>query len=111
MFLTRMLADKRRYRQYRAAVHELPESHRAAVTALERYFHTAGMISDGQVVLTMLDDLLDLFRSAAAAGSSVHDVVGDDPIEFAEAFLGNYDEGRWIVKERTRLLAAIRAAT
>ena len=33
-------------------------------------------------------------------------LVGEDPLEFAEAFLANYPEG-WMSKERRRLADAI----
>jgi DNA-binding ferritin-like protein (Dps family) len=37
----------------------------------------------------------------------VRAVVGEDPVEFAEAFLRNYPEGHWISRERERLTNAI----
>ena len=36
--------------------------------------------------LTMFDDLADLLERAAADGTPVREIVGDDPVEFAEAF-------------------------
>jgi hypothetical protein len=32
-------------------------------------------------------------------------------VEFAEAFLRNYPEGQWIIRERDRLTSAIERAT
>jgi DNA-binding ferritin-like protein (Dps family) len=40
----------------------------------------------------------------------VRDVVGGDPVEFAEAFLSNYPAGSWITRERDRLTRAIEEA-
>ena len=37
-------------------------------------------------------------------------IVGDDPVEFVEAFLRNYPEGQWINRERERLINAIERA-
>lgn len=34
-------------------------------------------------------------------------LVGEDPVEFAEAFLRNYPGGQWIRRERERLTNAI----
>ncbi len=99
--------DKRRYRQYKARVRQLPESHRAAVEALERYLMYRGAISKGDVLLRMLTDLADLFQQSAADGTPVRGVLGDDPVEFAETFLQNYSEGHWINAERARLVDAI----
>jgi DNA-binding ferritin-like protein (Dps family) len=70
----------------------------------------AGGISKGDVLMTMLDDLGDLFEQSATAGTSVREIVGDEPVEFVETFLANYSDGQWIDKERTRLNAAIHRA-
>ena len=58
----------------------------------------------------MLEDLADLFEQSAANGTPIREVVGEDPVEFAEAFLRNYPEGQWIVRERKRLTSAIERA-
>ena len=55
----------------------------------------------------MLNELADLFKQAAADRAEVADLVGDDPIEFAEGFLRNYPEASWISKERKRLTTAL----
>ncbi len=89
---------------------QLPESYRSAVEALERYLMYAGGIVKGDVLLTMLDDLADLFEQSAANGTPIRAVVGEDPAEFAEEFSRNYSDGRWLTKERERLTRAIRHA-
>ena len=58
----------------------------------------------------MFDDLADLFERAAADGTPVRAIVGDDPVEFAETFLQAYSGKQWIDKERERLRTAIDAA-
>ena len=50
------------------------------------------------------------FEQAAASGTPVREIVGEDPVEFAEAFLRNYPQGQWIVRERERLTSAIDSA-
>ncbi len=55
----------------------------------------------------MLEDLADLFEQGAASGTPIREIVGEDPVEFAEAFLRNYPQGQWIVRERDRLTSAI----
>ena len=47
-------------------------------------------------MLSMLEDLVDLFEQSAASGTPVREIVGDDPVEFADAFLRNYPQGQWI---------------
>ncbi|WP_020665035.1 DUF1048 domain-containing protein [Amycolatopsis benzoatilytica] len=104
--ITGSLEDKKRYRRYKARIEDLPSDHRTAAKALQRYLQYFGPgTSDNH--LTMLDDLADLFEQAVADGTSVRDIVGDDPVEFAEVFLRNYPEGSWIARERARLAEAI----
>ncbi|MFE9577298.1 DUF1048 domain-containing protein [Nocardia sp. NPDC006044] len=40
----------------------------------------------------MFEDLLDLFEQSAADGTPIREVVGQDPVEFIEAFARNYQE-------------------
>ncbi len=107
MTISKMITDKRRYRQYKARTKQLPANYHAAIDALERYLTYFGAITKGDVLMSMLEDLADLFEQSAASGTSVRDVVGQDPVEFAETFLQNYSEGQWINKERERLTDAI----
>ena len=75
-----------------------------------RYITHLGGMDDADGILRMLDDLADLFERAAADGTPVRVVVGDDPVDFAETFLGNYPAGRWITRDRDRLVRAIDVA-
>jgi len=103
------LEQKKRYRRYKARVEGLPASHRTAVEALQRYsYYFGGGTAEGG--LAMLEDLADLFEQGAADGTPVREIVGEDPIEFAEAFLRNYPQGNWIIRERDRLTNAIARA-
>ena len=103
------LEQKRRYRQYKARTSRLPASYHTAIDALQRYSYYFGHgTTDGG--LSMLEDLADLFEQGAANGTPIRKIVGDDPVEFADAFLRNYPEGQWIVRERDRLTSAIERA-
>ena len=107
MSLSKMIAEKKRYRQYKARAAQLPGNYRTAIEALERYLMYFGSITNADLMMTMLDDLADLFEQSAADGTIIRAVVGEDPVVFAEAFLQNYSEGQWINKERERLTKAI----
>jgi DNA-binding ferritin-like protein (Dps family) len=106
---TGWIKQKPRYRQYKARVERLPAGYRTAVDALQRYSYYFGY-GTADSGLSMLEDLADLFEQSAANGTPVRDVVGEDPVEFADAFLRNYPEGQWIVRERERLTSAIERA-
>jgi len=103
-------AQKRRYREYKARIAKLPPSYRTAAEGIERYATHLGGLGDATSILAMFDDLADLFEQAAADGTSIRDVVGGDPVDFAEAFLSNYPAGSWIGRERDRLSQAIDVA-
>jgi DNA-binding ferritin-like protein (Dps family) len=101
------IGDKRRWRQYKTRTRRLPENYRTAIDALRRYLTYFGAITKGDTLMSMLEDLADLFEQSAASGTSIRAIVGDDPVEFAETFLANYSEGQWINKERKRLTDTI----
>lgn len=108
--LKRMIDEKRRYRRYKARTAQLPDNYRTAIDALERYLMYFGP-GKGYELLVMLEDLADLFDENAASGTPIRAIVGEDPVEFAEAFRLNYPVGQWIVKERDRLTHAIEKST
>ncbi|MGC5011492.1 DUF1048 domain-containing protein [Streptosporangium sp. DT93] len=108
--VTGSLEDKRRWRQYKARVKGLPEGYRTAVEAIERYLMHFGP-GDGSEAASMYEDLADLFEQSAASGTPIREIVGEDPVEFVEAFVQNYPTGRWISRERERLTDAIERAT
>ena len=106
----KVIGDKKRWREFKRRVAALPPSYQTAVEGMMRYFTHLGGMDDAESILTMLDDLATLFEQAAADGTPVRVVVGEDPVEFAEAFLSNYPAGKWIKRERNRLTQAIAEA-
>mgnify|MGYP001180885902 CR=1 FL=1 len=110
MFITRMIEEKRRFKRYKERTAQLPANYRTAVDGFERYLMVFAP-SKGSDLQAMLDDLADLFEESGANGTPIRDIVGDDPVEFIEAFRRNYPVGQWIVKENERLVRAINAST
>ncbi|MCC3298324.1 DUF1048 domain-containing protein [Arthrobacter sp. zg-Y916] len=108
--ITGSLRDKRRWREYKARKKTLPAPYGTSLDAVERYLTYLGALSNGSILMSMLEDLADLFERAAADRTPVRAVVGEDPVEFAETFLRNYSDGQWINKERERLIRAIDSA-
>jgi DNA-binding ferritin-like protein (Dps family) len=105
--VTGSLEQKKQYRQYRARLEALPEPYHATAKALDRYLMASGGITDGETLVTMMTDLVELWERAAADGTPVRDIVGDDPVEFIETFRAAYAGKEWIDKERERLRKAI----
>jgi DNA-binding ferritin-like protein (Dps family) len=108
-FASKVIGDKKRWRQYKARKEQLPANYRTAIDAVERYLMYFGR-GDGPSWASMLDDLADLFEQSAANGTPIREIVGEDPVEFVEAFIQNYPEGQWRIRERKRLTNAIERA-
>lgn len=104
--ITGSFEGKRRYQRYRAHTKQLPASYRTAVEALERYLNYCGG-GDGTGPRSMLEDLLELFELSAANKTPIREIVGEDPVEFIEAFVRNYPIGAWRLREQRRLIDAI----
>ena len=68
------------------------------------YFGTGG---DGTAIYA---DLVALFEQSAVNRTPIRQVVGEDPVEFIETFVRNYQKGQWIIRERERLTTAIERA-
>jgi DNA-binding ferritin-like protein (Dps family) len=108
--VTGSLEQKKQYRQDKARIEALPEPHRSAAKALQRYFMYRAGVMDGDTALKMFADFADLWERAAADGTPVRTIVGEDPVEFADSFAEAYGGKRWIDKERARLVEAIEEA-
>ncbi|WP_413453066.1 DUF1048 domain-containing protein [Georgenia phoenicis] len=108
--ITGSLEQKKQYRADMARIDGLPEPYRAAARAMHRYVLQTGGVTDGDVLITMVTDLADLWERAAVDGTPVRAIVGEDPVDFAESFARAYGGKEWQAKERERLTTAIDAA-
>jgi DNA-binding ferritin-like protein (Dps family) len=108
--LTGSLEQKKQYKHEKARIDALPEAYGTAAKAMHRYLMYYGGVTDGDTLITMFGDLADLWERAAADGTPVRQIVGDDPVDFAETFAQAYSGRQWIDKERARLTKAIEDA-
>lgn len=108
--LTGSLEQKKQYKQDKARIDALPEPYGSAAQAMHRYFMYYGGFTDGETLIRMFGDLADLWERAAVDGMPVREIVGDDPVDFAETFAQAYAGTQWIDEERTRLNKAIEDA-
>ena len=108
--LTGSLEQKKQYKQDKARIDALPEPYGSSAKAMHRYFMYYGGVTDGDTLITMFGDLADLWERAAVDKTPLRDIVGDNPVEFAETFAEAYNGKQWIDKERARLNKAIEDA-
>jgi DNA-binding ferritin-like protein (Dps family) len=104
------LEQKKQYKQYKARIEALPEPYGTVAKALQRYLMYCGGVTDGETILKMFGDFADLWERAAADGTPVRTIVGENPVEFAETFAEAYSGAHWIDKERARLTKTIEDA-
>lgn len=109
-FVSKLIGDKKRWREYKARTRQLPENYRVAVEAIERYLMYF-VPTDGSTAASMFEDLVDLFEQAAADGTPIRQIVGEDPAEFVKTFAQNYSDGGYVPpRVRKRLIDAIARA-
>ena len=108
--VTGSLEQKRQYKRDRTRIEALPEPYRTVAKALWRYFMYFPGITDADDTLKMSGDFADLWERAAADGTPVRAIVGENPVEFAEMFAQAYSGKQWIDKERARLTKAVEDA-
>ncbi|MFE5243096.1 MULTISPECIES: DUF1048 domain-containing protein [unclassified Streptomyces] len=108
--IAKMIGPKKRWKAYKGRVKELPEDYRTAVEAIER--HLMHFVpTDGDSNAAMFEDLADLFEQAAADGTPIREIVGEDPVEFVDAFAQNYSEGGYVpARARKQLTDGIERA-
>ncbi|NRQ37544.1 DUF1048 domain-containing protein [Nonomuraea sp. NN258] len=106
-FVARVIGPKRRWRQYKARVRQLPPNYRTAVEAIER--HLMHFVpADGDSDASRFENLAALFEQAAANRTPIRAIVGHDPVKFAEEFAGAYCDGGYApARARKQLTEAI----
>lgn len=108
--LTGSLEQKKQYREAKGRLEALPEPYLSTGRAVNRYLLTCGGVTDGDTVVQMFLDFVDLWERASVDGTPVNELVGEDPVEFAEAFARAYSGKHWMDKERARLTRAFESA-
>ncbi|MGW6913887.1 DUF1048 domain-containing protein [Kitasatospora sp. NPDC054939] len=102
--LSKVIGPKLAWRAYRARAKQLPAGYRDAVEAVER--HLMHFVpTDAADSAAMFEDLADLFEQAAADGTPIRAIVGEDPVEFVEAFAQNYSDGGYVPARARKRLA------
>lgn len=107
--MTKLVGDKRRWRAYRARVKQLPANYRTAVEGIQRYLMVFGAV-DADSANSLFEDVADLFERAAADGTPIREIVGDDPVGFVDDLIRNYRKGGYVQREQQKLIRAINEA-
>lgn len=106
----KIIGPKKEWRAYKARVKALPAPYAEAVAGVERYVMHFGGVNDATQAQSLFNDVIDIFERAAADSTPIRDVVGDDPVEFADALIRNYQQTGYVAKEQQRLRDSISRA-
>lgn len=104
---SKIIGPKKEWREYKKRVKALPLPYMEAVVGVERYVMHFGGISDAEQAQSLFNDVIDIFERAAADNTPIRDVVGDDPVEFADALIRNYQQTGYVAREQERLRNSI----
>jgi DNA-binding ferritin-like protein (Dps family) len=107
--MSRWRDEKKRYKRYKVRKEQLPASYHEAIDAVERYALRFGPAT-GETIVTMLEDLIEIFEQGMKDGTPVREIVGGDPVQFADEFLKSYPANSWAAKEQERLANTIKHA-
>lgn len=105
--LNHMIEDKKRYKQFKSDVQALPEAYAQTLTALQTYIWN---FAKSGAMMNVLEEILHMFQESAAENVPVKQLIGDDPVEFAENIMAQYPEELWLIKYRTRLREQVKKA-
>ena len=106
----KVIGEKKQWNEYKARKKQLPANYRAAVEALQRHIFYCGP-ETGDTTMRALYDLIDLFEQSAAAETPIREIVGDNPADFAEAFISNYTKDTWRERQVRKVNEALEAAS
>lgn len=99
-FLEKIIGDKKNYRQFKAEIAKLPEDYQVAFNALQKYMWNFWGDDEFQ---DAFDQMLHMFQEAAYDHIPVNDLIGNDPVKFADELMSQYSEHLWINKMQTKL--------
>ncbi|MCI1986705.1 MAG: DUF1048 domain-containing protein [Lactobacillus sp.] len=95
-----MIKDKQRYKQFTKDVRALPTPYAATVNALTKYIWS---FAGSGAMVDVLEEVLHIFQESAAENVPIRQIVGEDPVEFAENIMAEYPNELWLIKYRHQL--------
>lgn len=98
--IKKLVGDKKQYRAFKKAEHELPEPYRSTLEALEKYMWN---FAKGSGFMAVLEELLDIFQESAQQGIPVANIVGADPVAFCDEIMAQYPDDLWLITYQNKL--------
>ncbi|HBF74219.1 MAG TPA: hypothetical protein DDW71_03070 [Lactobacillus sp.] len=105
--LNNIIGDKKRYKQFKQEVEALPKAYAETFNALQSYIWN---FAKNGAMMDVLEEMLHMFQESAAEKVPVNQLIGDDPVDFAENIMAQYPDELWLIKYRTRLREQVKKA-
>lgn len=99
-WISRAIESKKRYKEYKRQKQDLPMVYREGLDALEKYMWN---FAGGDNFMLVLENILELFQDGARNKSSVTEIIGEDPAQFADNIMAEYPEELWFENARKKL--------
>ena len=86
--IRKMIESKREYKQYMNRVQKLPEDYQFVFKKIQNYIWQF-VASSGYDMMSIQNNLLELFEEGTSRGKKVLEITGDDVAGFADELLKN----------------------
>ncbi|MGR3742015.1 DUF1048 domain-containing protein [Companilactobacillus sp. DQM5] len=96
----KIIGDKKAYKEFKAEIKKLPKEYQIAFNSLQSYMWNFWGDDNFQEAF---DELLHLFQESSMDNIPIKDIVGDDPVKFADELMSQYSDHLWIIKIQNKL--------
>mgnify|MGYP005984508965 CR=1 FL=1 len=101
----KLVGEKKQYRKVKKEMKELPKPYAETLEALEKYMWNFAKTSK---FMDVLEELLQIFQENAAEGVPVGNVIGDDPVTFADTIMAQYPDELWLITYQNHLRSQVK---
>lgn len=94
-----LFEEKKQYKQVQVCINVFFELYCEMVKVQQCYNMYYGGVIDGDIIVKMFFDIVDIWECVVFDGILVSVIVGDDLVEFVENYVVVYGGCQWIDKE------------
>lgn len=105
-YIKELIESKKRYKEYKNAKEQLPTDYAKAMDALEKYMFN---FAKGDGFMEVIYQVLDLLVENSNDQVPLKQVIGEDPVAFADEIMAQYPDELWIVKMQNQLRKSYRS--
>ncbi|MBV4440609.1 DUF1048 domain-containing protein [Clostridium tyrobutyricum] len=99
-YIQSIFESKKRYKDYKKEKEKLPDDYEKAINALEKYMWSFAKSGN---FMTVLEEVLQLFMESSFEKVPLSEVIGEDPVKFADTIMEQFPQELWLIKSREKL--------